>query len=154
MYQTMPYEEQMKMKEGQIRRIMDEAVDGEYLFEGVKASRKNLHIEIRWNSHSEMNIKMVLCRSDFIKGSTYDVLTASDCKLVHEDMNKILVCVLEYFKERKVSYYKKMQHVGYLRHLLLRRGRYDRRDPCQSCHNNAGRIRLIRTDRTAFTASA
>ena len=56
------------------------------------------------------------------KGSTYDVLTASDCKLVHEDMNKILVCVLEYFKERKVSYYKKMQHVGYLRHLLLRRG--------------------------------
>ena len=56
------------------------------------------------------------------KGSTYDVLTASDCKLVHKDMNKILVCVLEYFKERKVSYYKKMQHVGYLRHLLLRRG--------------------------------
>ena len=50
------------------------------------------------------------------------MLTASDCKLVHEDMNKILVCVLEYFKERKVSYYKKMQHVGYLRHLLLRRG--------------------------------
>ena len=50
------------------------------------------------------------------------MLTASDCKLVHKDMNKILVCVLEYFKERKVSYYKKMQHVGYLRHLLLRRG--------------------------------
>ena len=40
MYQTMPYEEQIKMKEGQIRRIMDEAVDGEYLFEGVKASPK------------------------------------------------------------------------------------------------------------------
>lgn len=40
MYQTMPYEEQMKMKEGQIRKIMDEAVDGEYLFEGVKASPK------------------------------------------------------------------------------------------------------------------
>ena len=27
-----------------------------------------------------------------------------------------------YFKERNASYYKKMQHVGYLRHLLLRRG--------------------------------
>ena len=55
------------------------------------------------------------------KGSTYDVLTASDCKLVHDDMTKILNCVLEYFKERNVSYYKKMQHTGYLRHLLLRR---------------------------------
>lgn len=42
--------------------------------------------------------------------------------LVHEDMNKILLCVLEYFKERNVGYYRKLQHVGYLRHLLLRRG--------------------------------
>ena len=50
------------------------------------------------------------------------MLTAADCKLVHEDMTKILLCVLEYFKERNVAYYKKMQHVGYLRHLLLRRG--------------------------------
>ena len=37
-------------------------------------------------------------------------------------MTQILTCVLDYFKERGVSYYKKMQHVGYLRHLLLRRG--------------------------------
>lgn len=50
------------------------------------------------------------------------MLTASDCKLVHDDMTKILNCVLEYFKQRNVSYYKKMQHTGYLRHLLLRRG--------------------------------
>ena len=56
------------------------------------------------------------------KGSTYDVLTASDCKLVHQDMNKILMCVLEYFQNLGASYYKKMQHIGYLRHLLLRRG--------------------------------
>ena len=37
-------------------------------------------------------------------------------------MTQILSCVLDYFKERGVSYYKKMQHIGYLRHLLLRRG--------------------------------
>ena len=35
------------------------------------------------------------------KGSTYDVLTASDCKLVHSDMNQILICILEYFTEKK-----------------------------------------------------
>ena len=49
-------------------------------------------------------------------------LTADDCKLVHEDMTKILTCVHGYFLKRNVSYYKKMQHTGYLRHLLLRRG--------------------------------
>lgn len=123
MYQTMPYEEQMKMKEGQIRKIMDEAVDGEYLFEGVKASPKEFAYRNKMefsfgDEYKDGPLSLGLHK----KGSTYDVLTASDCKLVHEDMNKILVCVLEYFKERKVSYYKKMQHVGYLRHLLLRRG--------------------------------
>ena len=37
-------------------------------------------------------------------------------------MNQILSCVLAYFRKWNVSYYKKMQHTGYLRHLLLRRG--------------------------------
>ena len=56
------------------------------------------------------------------KGSTYDVLTASDCKLVHEDLTKILTCVLDYCKEQGFTYYHKMRHEGYLRHLLMRRG--------------------------------
>ena len=123
MYQTMPYEEQMKMKEGQIRRIMDEAVNGEYVFEGVKASPKEFGYRNKMefsfgDEYKDGPLSLGLHK----KGSTYDVLTASDCRLVHGDMNKILVCVLEYFRERNVSYYRKMQHTGYLRHLLLRRG--------------------------------
>lgn len=123
MYQTMPYEEQMEMKDGQIRRIMDRAVKGDYVFEGVKASPKEFGYRNKMefsfgDEYKDGPLSLGLHK----KGSTYDVLTAADCKLVHEDMNKILVCVLEYFKERNVSYYKKMQHTGYLRHLLLRRG--------------------------------
>ena len=123
MYQTMPYEAQMTMKEGQIRRIMDEAVRGDYVFEGVKASPKEFGYRNKMefsfgDEYKDGPLSLGLHK----KGSTYDVLTAADCKLVHEDMNKILVCVLEYFRERNVSYYRKMQHTGYLRHLLLRRG--------------------------------
>ena len=123
MYQTMPYEEQMKMKEGQIRRLMDEAVRGDYIFEGVKASPKEFGYRNKMefsfgDEYKDGPLSLGLHK----KGSTYDVLTAGDCRLVHEDMNKILLCVLEYFRERNVSYYKKMQHTGYLRHLLLRRG--------------------------------
>ena len=123
MYQTMPYEEQMKMKDGQIRRIMDRAVKGDYVFEGVKASPKEFGYRNKMefsfgDEYKDGPLSLGLHK----KGSTYDVLSAADCKLVHEDMNKILVCVLEYFKKRNVSYYKKMQHTGYLRHLLLRRG--------------------------------
>ena len=123
MYQTMDYEEQVRMKEGQIRRLMDPVVKGEYIFEGVKKSPKEFHYRNKMefsfgDEYKDGPLSLGLHK----KGSTYDVLTAGDCQLVHEDMNKILLCVLNYFKERNVSYYKKMQHVGYLRHLLLRRG--------------------------------
>ncbi len=123
MYQTMSYEDQMKMKSDQIRRIMDEAVKGPYTFEGVKASPKEFGYRNKMefsfgDEYKDGPLSLGLHK----KGSTYDVLTAADCKLVHRDMNRILMCVLEYFKKRNVSYYRKMQHTGYLRHLLLRRG--------------------------------
>lgn len=123
MYQTMSYEAQMEMKAEQVKNILDEAVDGEYLFEGVKASPKEFAYRNKMEfSFGDEYKDGPLTLGLHKKGSTYDVLTASDCKLVHDDMTKILNCVLEYFKERNVSYYKKMQHTGYLRHLLLRRG--------------------------------
>ena len=123
MYQTMSYEEQIKMKEAQVKEILDAAIAYDYEFEGVKKSPKEFAYRNKMefsfgDEYKDGPLSLGLHK----KGSTYDVLTASDCKLVHEDMNKILVCVLNYFKERNVSYYKKMQHVGYLRHLLLRRG--------------------------------
>ena len=123
MYQTMPYEKQMEMKRQQVKEILDAAIAGDYIFEGVKASPKEFGYRNKMefsfgDEYKDGPLSLGLHK----KGSTYDVLTASDCKLVHEDMTRILSCVLDYFKERNVSYYKKMQHVGYLRHLLLRRG--------------------------------
>ncbi len=123
MYQTMLYDKQREMKGEQVKEILDEAIQGEYIFEGVKASPKEFSYRNKMefsfgDEYKDGPLSLGLHK----KGSTYDVLTAHDCKLVHEDMTKILSCVLAYFKERNASYYKKMQHVGYLRHLLLRRG--------------------------------
>ena len=123
MYQTMSYEEQMKMKGSQVKEILDAAIEGTYEFEGVKASPQEFAYRNKMefsfgDEYKDGPLSLGLHK----KGSTYDVLTASDCKLVHEDLTKILLCVLNYFKERNVGYYKKMQHVGYLRHLLLRCG--------------------------------
>ncbi len=123
MYQTMAYEEQLKMKSTQIKELLDAAAETEYEFEQIKASPKEFcyrnKMEFSFgDEYKDGPLSLGLHK----KGSTYDVLTAGDCKLVHEDMNKILLCVLDYFRTRNVSYYKKLQHEGYLRHLLLRRG--------------------------------
>ena len=124
MYQTMSYENQLEMKERQVRELLDGALNGtEYQWEGIHGSP----IEFAYRNKMEFSFGDAykdgpLTLGLHKKGSTYDVLTANDCKLVHEDMTKILTCVHEYFLKRNVSYYKKMQHTGYLRHLLLRRG--------------------------------
>ena len=124
MYQTMSYENQLKMKECQVRELLDGALNGtDYQWEGIHGSP----IEFRYRNKMEFSFGDAykdgpLTLGLHKKGSTYDVLTADDCQLVHEDMTKILTCVYEYFLKRNVSYYKKMQHTGYLRHLLLRRG--------------------------------
>ena len=111
------------MKTRQVKEIMDAAVEGDYVFEGVRKSPKEFAYRNKMefsfgDEYKDGPLSLGLHK----KGSTYDVLTASDCKLVHEDLTKILMCVLNHFKDLGASYYKKMQHVGYLRHLLLRRG--------------------------------
>ena len=121
-YQTVPYEEQLKIKEQQVRALLDPVLPAGYNFEGIKGSplTKAYRNKMEFSFGDEYK-DGPLALGLHKKGSTYDVLSARDCKLVHEDMTKILCCVLEYFQERKTSFYKKMQHVGYLRHLLLRR---------------------------------
>lgn len=133
MYQTMDYSHQLEMKQEQIRRLLDTAIKNggqvdengnpDYVFEGIKGSPT----EFRYRNKMEFSFGDAekdgpLTLGLHKKGSTYDVLTASDCKLVHEDLTKILTCVLDYCKEQGFTYYHKMSHEGYLRHLLLRRG--------------------------------
>ena len=133
MYQTMSYEEQLNMKAAQVKKLIDEAVirggqvDAEgkpdYIFEGIKGSPQEFAYRNKMefsfgDEYKDGPLSLGLHK----KGSTYDVLNACDCKLVHEDMTKILTCILEYCREEGFSYYHKMQHTGFLRHLLLRRG--------------------------------
>ena len=123
MYQTMSYEAQMDMKAEQVKNILNEAVNGEYLFEGVKASPKEFAYRNKMEFSFGDEVKDgPLSLGLHKKGSTYDILNTDDCKLVHKDMTDILTCVREFFREKGASYYRKLQHTGYLRHLMLRRG--------------------------------
>ncbi len=120
-YQSLPYEEQLKLKAKQVKALLD-PVAGEYEFLGIKGSPKSL----------EYRNKMEFSFGDEVKGgelmlglhkrgSFYDIVDVSECTLVHPDFRKILVCVRDYCRELGLPYYHKMSHEGYLRHLLVRR---------------------------------
>lgn len=55
------------------------------------------------------------------RGSFYDIVTVADCEIVDADYRLILQSVRDYFARAKVSFFHRMSHEGYLRHLLVRK---------------------------------
>ena len=123
LYQTISMEDQLEIKKTQIKEELDKVAIGDYQFEGVLPNPKAFEYRNKMEfSFGDDRKNGPLTLGLHKRASTYDVLSARDCKLVHPDVTKVLACVEDYFRERKVGYYRKMQHTGYLRHLLIRRG--------------------------------
>ena len=124
-YISLPYEEQLRIKEEQIRKLLSNCLDGkqkEYKFEGIKGSP----------AVYEYRNKMEFSFGDEVKdgplslgmhkrGSFYDVVSVENCQIVDEDYRTILKTTLELFKEKNVSFFHRLRHDGYLRHLLVRK---------------------------------
>ena len=55
------------------------------------------------------------------KNSFYDIVTLEDCRIVDPDFNVLLQAILKYFKEKGETYFHKIRHEGFLRHLVMRR---------------------------------
>ncbi|MBE5922604.1 MAG: 23S rRNA (uracil(1939)-C(5))-methyltransferase RlmD [Lachnospiraceae bacterium] len=121
-YQTVPYEVQLEIKKNQVKKIID-GVCKEYEFEGILPSPLTADYRNKMEfSFGDTFKDGPLALGMHKKGSFHDIVTTTDCRIVHEDFRKILAAVLEFFAERDVTFYHKMSHVGYLRHLLVRRG--------------------------------
>lgn len=122
-YQNISYEEQLKLKERQVKDLLDSVIKEEYEFEGIKASP----IQFAYRNKMEFSFgdeikDGPLALGMHKRGSFHDIVTVNECQIVDNDYNLILSCVLNYFKEKNMSFYHKMSHAGYLRHLLVRKG--------------------------------
>ena len=122
-FQNLPYEEQLRLKEGQLRELLDGAITAPYIFEGVKESPRRLAYRNKMEfSFGDEEKDGPLALGMHRRGSFYDIVTTTECQIVDEDYRKILACVLEYFQETGLPFYHKLRHTGYLRHLLVRKG--------------------------------
>ena len=123
LYQGLPYEEQLKLKEGQVKALLDAVVEkGTYEFQGIKGSplEKGYRNKMEFSFGDEVK-DGPLALGMHKRGSFYDIVTTEHCQIVHPDFCKILEATREYFAARGTLFYRKLQHRGYLRHLLVRR---------------------------------
>lgn len=124
-YLTLTYKEQLKIKEAQVKKLLETALTAQetpWVWEGIKGSP----VEYEYRNKMEFSFgdeikDGPLSLGMHRRGSYYDVVTVEDCRIVDADYRLILKTVRDYFGERKVSYYHRMRHEGYLRHLLVRK---------------------------------
>ena len=124
-YLSLPYEEQLKIKEGQVKKLLDGVLDrqaADWAWEGIKGSPVAYEYRNKMEFSFGDEVKDgPLSLGMHKRGSFYDVVTVGDCRIVDADYRLILNTALTYFAAEGVGYYHRLRHEGYLRHLLVRK---------------------------------
>lgn len=122
-WQRLPYEEQLRLKEQQVKELLEQAADGySWQFEGIRESPAG------YGYRNKMEFSFGDGRKDgplelgmHKRGNFYDIVTVDGCQIADEDFGRILKETLAFFREEGTAFYHKMKHTGYLRHLLVRK---------------------------------
>ena len=120
-YRDIDYREQLVIKENFVKDLLKNYVDVSKI-ESIVPSPNELHYRN----------KMEFSFGDEVKGgsltlglhkkkSFYSILNADNCELVTSDVNKIVSSCIKFFNEKKISYFHKKKHCGFLRHLVIRK---------------------------------
>lgn len=124
-YLSLPYEEQLKVKEEQVKRLLDSVLDKQeepWIFEGIKGSPQAYEYRNKMEfSFGDEYKDGPLALGMHKRGSFYDIVTVTDCEIVDADYRLILQTVRDYFAQAKVSFFHRLSHEGFLRHLLVRK---------------------------------
>lgn len=128
-YQNLPYDAQLSMKEQQIRSLLEGVLsvrqtDHEWKFEGIKSSP----IQTGYRNKMEFSFGDSykggpLSLGMHKRGSFYDIVSVPECQIVDEDYRLVLKTVLEFFQTKNTDFLHRQTHIGYLRHLLVRKAK-------------------------------
>ncbi len=122
---SLSYEEQLKLKETQVKKLLDSVLcrqEAAWSFEGIRKSPMVYGYRNKMEFSFGDEVKDgPLSLGMHKRGSFYDVVTVSGCKIVDEDYRTILRETFAFFGQRGISFYHRLRHTGCLRHLLVRK---------------------------------
>ena len=125
-YQTVAYDKQTDMKLVQVKKLIADAIGTEeetgYEFIGIKPSplKEEYRNKMEFTFGDEYK-DGPLALGMHKRGSFYDIVTVGQCRIIDRDFRTVLNTTLEYFKGTGLTYFHRLTHMGYLRHLLVRK---------------------------------
>ncbi len=120
-YRSLPYEEQLRLKEQQVRALLKDLADPSVFLpilsspvtEGFRNKMEFSFGDSRKDGPLELGLHA--------RGSFYDVIPVTGCRIVDGDYRAILSATLAFFRKEQIPFYHKLRHEGVLRHLLVRK---------------------------------
>ncbi len=126
-YQTMSYENQLKLKEQVVIQLI-----GKYVGYGADEENKNIWegivpAPLQYEYRNKMEFTFgdeykdgPLSLGLHKKSGFYDILKVIECKIIKKEWGRILDYACDFFKEKNVPFYHKLRHEGVLRNLVVR----------------------------------
>ena len=138
-YQNLSYDDQIALKDRQIKELLGEAVirglknnpslseeNPESYFEKIYEGMYKSPVSTEYRNKMEFSFGDE-CKGGELslglhkRGSFYDIVHVKECKIVDSDYRQILSETLSYFRGKECTYFHKITHEGFLRHLLVRK---------------------------------
>ena len=121
---SVPYDEQISIKKNQLIELFNEAghtevAEIEVLKSPSPYEYKN-KMEFTFGDKEKGGELMLGMHA---KNSPMSIEYVHSCMIVDEDYRKILVATTEFFRNANLPHYRVLAHEGYLRHLVLRKGK-------------------------------
>ena len=124
-YQSLPPKEELRLKEEQMRELLAGAdPDVDRWYEGI------LESPVTEGYRNRMELTFGDDRKDgpltlgmHRRSSFYDVVDADACRIVDGDFRKIIRASRDFWAGTGVPFYHRLRREGYLRHLIIRKGR-------------------------------
>jgi len=121
-YRNISYEKELEFKKNNVLKLLSQLNLENYEFLGIQGSPDILEYRNKMEfSFGDTGIDSKLSLGMRKRESFYEVADADNCLIVDEDIRKVVVCVRDFFRNSKDTFYHKTKRTGALRHLLVRK---------------------------------
>lgn len=123
-HQFVSYDKQLEFKKQQVLDLLEKANIEGFEFLGIEGSPEIFKYRNKMEfSFGDLVKDGELTLGMHVKHKAFSVVSVDECKIVDEDFNIILRTVLDYFSAKKFPVYKIMSREGYIRNLVVRKGK-------------------------------
>lgn len=123
-HQFISYEKQLEFKKDQVLKLFKDAGIENFEFLGIEGSPEIWEYRNKMEftfgdleKGGELNLGM------HKKASAFGIINTNSCQIVDEDFRMALDAVVNYFRGKDFPHYRIMSHQGYLRNLVIRKGK-------------------------------